>query len=236
MKNFLFDLYGTLVDVRTDESSPKFKRKYAKYFKKVSPDIDFWQRYAAALKSINTDDEYYEPDLLKVFKTIAPEADEAVLLKATYVFRKYSRSRLCLYKGAKKLLSTLKESGAKIYLVSNAQSCFTTPELKKLKLYKLFDGIELSSDFGRKKPCKEFFTHAIQKYGLDVNESIYCGNDYRADVIGAKSAGLSTAYIKSNISPADDDLETVKKTADFAASDYKSFTSFLVTLTGEKYE
>lgn len=230
MKNFLFDLYGTLVDVRTDESNPAFMKRYAEYFKRIAPQADFWQRYTEELKKIKSDDEYFEPDVLTAFKAVAPYASEVKIKKAAYVFRKYSRSRLSVYKGARKMLLTLKKRGAKVYLVSNAQSCFTVPELKKLRLYKLFDGIELSSDFGRKKPSKEFFMHAMQKYGLDARESIYCGNDFCADILGAKSVGLATAYVKSNISPTEDDLEKVKAQADFAASDYKSYINFLLSL------
>lgn len=236
MKNFLFDLYGTLVDVRTDESNPKFVKRYAKYFKRIAPQVNFRERYKEECEKLKSDDEYFEPDLLKVFKEVAPQLSDKQLLKASYAFRKFSRSRLCLYRGAKKLLTGLKERGANIYLVSNAQACFTVPELKKLKLYKLFDGIELSSDFGKKKPCKEFFEHAIQKYGLDRDQSIYCGNDFRADVQGAKSANLATAYINSNVSPEDDDLETIRGQADFAASDYNSLINYLLSITGTKNE
>lgn len=229
MKNFLFDLYGTLVDVRTDESNPAFMKRYAEYFKRIDPHADFWQRYNEECKRIKSDDELFEPDLLNVFKAVAPYASEETIKKAAYTFRKYSRSRLRVYKGARKMLLTLKKRGAKIYLVSNAQSCFTVPELKKLRLYKLFDGIELSSDFGMKKPCKEFFLHAIQKYGLDARESIYCGNDFRADIAGAKSVGLATAYVKSDISPADI-LEEVKGQADFATSEYKKFINYILNV------
>ena len=228
MENFLFDLYGTLVDVHTDENSPGFVKRYTKYFSRLNPKADFWQCYKSACT--DPDDEYFEPDLLRAFKAAAPDADEREIAEAAYTFRKYSRSRLRLYRGAKTLLKGLKAQGKKVFLVSNAQACFTVPELKKLKIYDLFDGIELSSDFGKKKPCREFFLHAIEKYGLDTENSIYCGNDYKADIKGAKSANLSAAYIKSNISPAEDDIEKVKEVADFATSDYKSFINYLLNM------
>ena len=237
MKNFLFDLYGTLVDVRTDEDDRKFRKKYAKYFSRIAPQVDFWQRYNEECEKIKADGEHCEPDIFKVFKTVAPAVGEEQLLKAAYTFRKLSRSRLCLYKGARKLLLKLKERGAGIYLVSNAQACFTVPELKKLRLYKLFDGIELSSDFGTKKPGKAFFMHALTKYGLDAHESIYCGNDFHADIEGAKNVGLAAAYIKSNISPEDDDLDKIIERADFATSDYNRFINYLLNILtiGENY-
>lgn len=231
MKYFIFDLYGTLADVKTDETSPRFRVKYAKYFKRINSGIDFWQSFNGESGALNNE-EYSEPDLFSVFKKLAPSASEKKLKNAAYTFRRFSRSRLKLYKGAKKLLKGLKRRGAKIYLLSNAQACFTLPELKKLKICKYFDGIELSSDFGRKKPCTEFFTYALKKYGLDAKDCVYCGNDFCADVLGAKSAGLKTAYIKSDISPAEDSLEEAEKVSDFAASDYEEFINYLFNACG----
>lgn len=233
MRSFLFDVYGTLVDVKTDENSPAFKKSYAKYFKKISPETDFWQSYERECENLKTDDEYAEPDIFEVFQKIAPDVETERLRKAAYTFRKASRSRLRLYKGARRLLIGLKKRGAKIYIVSNAQTCFTLPELKKLRIYGLFDGVELSSEFGYKKPCGAFFGHAIEKYGLDKGECVYCGNDFNADVKGAKGVGIATAYIKSNISPEDDDLNEVKKVSNFATDDYRSFIAHLLSLCDE---
>ena len=222
MKNFVFDIYGTLADIHTDENNKKFIKSMCKYFGMD----DFMPCYKKLCALQETGDELCEIDLFKVFAQLAPNnAQEA----ADY-FRKKSRSKLKLYKGVRKLLIKLKEQGAKLYILSNAQSCFTVNELKKLRIYDLFDGVELSSDFGKKKPSKEFFGHIISKYSLDVNETVYIGNDLVCDILGAKAVGLATTYIKSNCSPATDDVQKISSVASFATEEIKELYKYLLSL------
>jgi len=226
MKNFVFDLYGTLVDIKTDETSAKFKTAMSRYFKRLGVE-NFWTLYNTLCKEADKGGEN-EFDLLAVFKEILGGNGEKAFAAAQY-FRKKSRSRLKVYRGARELLKSLKNRGAKIYLLSNAQSCFTLPELEKLKLTRYFDGILISSDFGKKKPSPEFFGAVIEKYSLERGQTVYTGNDYKADILGAKAAGLSAAYIKSNLSPGNDDLRTVKNNADFATDEFKQLSEYLLS-------
>ena len=220
--NFIFDLYGTLADIHTDEHSAKFRKSMKKYFGCE----DFWQRYVALCKEQETGDKYCEIDLLKVFKQFSPDNPE----QAAKYFRKKSRSRLKVYAGVHSLLKKLKEKGAKLYILSNAQACFTLEELKKLKLTKYFDGIELSSGFGKKKPSTEFFGHIATKYSLDKSQTVYIGNDFGADILGAKAAGLNSAYIKSNLSPVQDSLGQADAVCLFATDSFKQLKKYLLSL------
>ncbi len=227
MKNFVFDLYGTIVDIKTDETSGKFKAALSRYFKKLGVE-NFWTLYNSLCKNADRGGEN-EFDLLAVFKEILGSDGERAFAAAQY-FRKKSRSRLKVYRGARGLLKNLNKRGANVYLLSNAQSCFTLPELEKLKLTRYFDGILISSDSGKRKPSPEFFGAVIQKYSLDRGQTVYIGNDYKADILGAKAAGLSAAYIKSNLSPDSDDLRTAKNNADFATDEFKRLSDYLLSL------
>lgn len=232
MQNFVFDLYGTLVDIHTNESAEKFTEKISKYFARLNPRVeDFFALYKKLCAEKNSG-ENCEIDLLSVFREILSHGgntvDESTVLKAAEYFRKKSRSRLKLYKGVRVLLKELNERGARLYILSNAQSCFTLKELEKLKILKYFKGVELSSDFGEKKPAPEFFKHIIDKYSLEPETTVYIGNDFKADILGAKAVNLSTAYIKSNLSPEEDDLAQIKKTADFAADSFSKLSDYLL--------
>ena len=217
MKNFIFDLYGTLVDISTDEHSPEFKKSYLKYLtKRFGADDSFFDKFFTALSSYKG---FEEPDIVQVLhaavtasggKMTRAEAEEASLK-----FRKLSTHRLRLYRGVKRLLRALKKSGAKLYLLSNAQSIFTVYELKKLGICGYFDGIELSSDFGEKKPSPNFFKFITDKYSLDISETVFTGNDISCDIIPSKAQGMYAVYIKSAISPADDNLTQAQSIADF---------------------
>lgn len=228
--NLVFDLYGTLVDIRTDESAPGFRKKVQKYFSRLNPELtDFWGEYERLCLEQNCGEED-EIDLSAVFERLAGKHNAA---KAAAFFRKASRKKLRLYKGVDKLLGELRRNGAKLYLLTNAQTCFTLGELEKLGLIDRFDGIRISSEMGKKKPSRAFFDSVLEGYGLDPDQTVYVGNDFHADILGAKAAGLRAAYIRSNISPEDDDLSEAREVADFATDDFSALGKYLLSLCGD---
>ena len=151
--------------------------------------------------------EGVEIELRNVFRRLFEE--KGVPVSATQVedtavlFRLLSFSRKPqLMKGVKRTLTGLRRQGARLYLLSNAQSCFTIPELRRLGLLDgIFDGIYLSSDFGSKKPFPAFFNAALAQAGLSGTEVLMVGNDPTADIHGADSVGMKSRYIHSWQSP-----------------------------------
>ena len=232
MNNFVFDLYGTLVDIRTDEYSQKFKNKYLKYLNKVwGADGTFFENLSANLSAYSGFDE---PDFVPVLHDAINASGGNITLRgaveAAKKFRILSTRKLKLYRGVKRLLKELKARGAKLYLLSNAQAAFTVYELKKLGLYDYFDGIVLSSEFGQKKPSPAFFSHIIKKYSLNVSKTVFTGNDLTCDIVPAKQAGMYAVYTKTDISPSGDDLAEAGKIADFAADSFSAVANHLMTL------
>lgn len=226
MKNFIFDLYGTLVDIRTDESSDIFWNKFSKYLSKRFHARDgIREQYCLYMRQTVGDAEPDVCDVLQRAVTSLGGRGRNIGVRAAKAFRRLSTKYIRLYDGAKSLLKLLKNKGVKIYLLSNAQRAFTIDEIKRLHILKYFDGILLSSDFGYKKPSISIFEHLIKTYNLDCGESIYIGNDIRCDILPAKSLGLKTAYIRSNISPQSDEIS---KEADFATDNFYSLINFLI--------
>ena len=200
-KNLFFDLYGTLVDIRTDELKPSLWRGAAEFYSLCGAP------YAAAEIRTRYLALCVEIELRNVFRRLFEEKD--VPVTATQVedtavlFRLLSFCRRPrLMKGAKRTLSGLRRQGARMYLLSNAQSCFTIPELRRLGLLDgVFDGIFLSSDFGSKKPAPAFFNAALAQAGLTASEVLMVGNDPVADIRGADSVGMESRYFHSWQSP-----------------------------------
>lgn len=227
MQNFIFDLYGTLVDIRTDEQSQKFRRRFNAYFKTVNPEIQFFSEYFPLCDKLKSSGgENCEIDLSRVFDKLAGARSR----EAALVFRQFSTQYIKPYRGVKRFLAKLKACGKRLFILSNAQSCFTLPELEKLKIAGLFDGIVISSDFGRKKPDAEFFEFILAKYSLDPKDSIYIGNDLCADICGARAVNLKTAYVLSNLSPVSDNMKKADKEADFACDNHKRLFEYLLSL------
>ena len=218
-KNYFFDLYGTLVDIRTDERKPSLWRGVAAFYSLCGAPYtpaEIKTRYLALCAeetetlakthpALGT--EGVEIELRDVFRRLFEE--KGITASATKVedtavlFRLLSFSRRpSLMKGVKKTLAGLRQQGAHLYLLSNAQSCFTIPELRRLELLDgVFDGIFLSSDFGSKKPAPAFFHAALAQTGLSGSEVLMVGNDPIADIRGADSVGMKSRYIHSWQSP-----------------------------------
>lgn len=201
----LFDLYGTLADICTDEGpsvfwdgmaadAETFGAQYtgeglrAEYLRLCADEV--------RLKKAEEPDvptECVEPELLNVFKRLLPEgADAAAYARA---FRRRSTLWIRPMKNALETLDALRSRGVKTYLLSNAQSCFTRFELDALDLASRFDGIVLSSDAGMKKPYRGLFELILSRYGIDRKTAVMVGNDAVADIAGADAAGLKSFYL-----------------------------------------
>ena len=223
---YLFDLYGTLVDIHTDEEKNTLWEKLSIFYgyygasympeelnKQYLLEVANRQKQAKDMQGISHEAQP-EIELEYVFQELfrhkGIQADLALSIYAGQLFRVLSTEYIKLYDGAKVLLETLKQQGKKIYLLSNAQNIFTRYELKYLGIEDLFDDIFISSVYGCKKPDTAFYMKPIQKHHLKPEDTIMIGNDYKCDILGAKQVGLNTFYIHSNLSP--DLEEEVKST------------------------
>ena len=214
-RNYIFDLYGTLVDIRTDEYSLNFWRKAVSVFamgKASYSPSELMNRYHKYVRIARRRERLRHPmgrhidiDLLEVFKRLYSDkgvkADVTLLRETAKRFRKSSTERLCLYDGVIDLLESLKKANKRIFLLSNAQESFTVPELEELGIYKYFDGILISSEERVCKPQRAFFDRLIDRYHLNRSECLMIGNDKTSDMLGAKGACIDGLYIHQEISP-----------------------------------
>ena len=147
----LFDLYGTLVDIHTDESKPAFWNKVAAWYTEHgaawtgktlrSEYLRLCGEAEAKLLAEAPSGAHVEPDLQDVFAALyrlrGVDPDAGLIDETARVFRRASTTHLRAYAGARELLCGIREKKIPVILLSNAQSCFTRPEL----FYKLCMGI-----------------------------------------------------------------------------------------------
>lgn len=218
-KVFYFDLYGTLIDIHTDEEKPQLWQYIAEWFSDHSAEYTAQELKAAYQGAVNSElkrvkkmwakqhitVEYPEPDIGKVFRRLyvrkGVKPDDGLIRDTAWVFRQKSTSHLRLYAGARNLLIKLRDAGKEVCVLSNAQSLFTLPELEQLGIAGLFDRIFISSDYGVKKPDPVFFRTALEERKKDAADCLMIGNDYECDILGAQRAGIEGFYILSNLSP-----------------------------------
>lgn len=214
-KNYVFDLYGTLIDINTDEWCDEIWQKMAILygykgahytFDELHKEYDrLVEKEKKSAKRRHREYSVIDIKIEKVFKTLFTQkgvkATKAQVLTIAETFRCFSTKYIKLYDGVIDLLETLKAKGKKVYLLSNAQRSFTENELNMLGIAKYFDGICISSDEECSKPDVNYFKILFDRYELKKEESIMIGNDYISDIGGAADFGIDSLYIHQSISP-----------------------------------
>lgn len=197
-KNILFDLYGTLINTHTSEEGIIFwdNVKNNLYPNSLLSSSEIRDKYLKLCKEYSKENE--EIDILDVF-TDLNDGDVSKAISDAKEFRRLSTCYIKLYPNALEGLVELKKLGYKIYVLSNAQRVFTIPELERLGILNLFDGIAISSDYGYKKPNLEFYRYAMKDF--NIKEAVMVGNDYECDVKPALELGLKSIFIYSNLTP-----------------------------------
>ena len=213
-KNYIFDLYGTLADIHTDENTPALWQKVTDFYKSNGAEYSPEELKKSYLDLISAENnnvhirhpeyKYIDIQIEKVFRKLYEDKNvsptDELVAKTALLFRGTSRDYIKLYDGITELLAALKSVG-NVYLLTNAQRAFTWDELGILGIRDIFDGIIISSDEECCKPDICFYKKILDRYSLDPKESIMVGNDPVTDIRGGISAGLDTLYIHTNISP-----------------------------------
>lgn len=92
----------------------------------------------------------------------------------------------------KEMLSCLKEQGIRTGVISNIawSGKSLASRINRLLPENAFEFIIASSEYGLRKPNALLFELALKKANLSAEEVWYCGDNIRADVLGAHSVGI----------------------------------------------
>ena len=150
--NIIFDLYGTLIDIHTDEEDIAVWKHmcefYAEHGVKYNPAglRSKYKRQVRRAEQAMAKKKFKFPEIqiLDVFEQLTRKKDQdaddcaELTVKAAQEFRKTSTEYIKLYDGVKEMLGRLKNSGKKLYVLSNAQRVYTLPEIQKLGIEEYF--------------------------------------------------------------------------------------------------
>lgn len=204
-RNCIFDLYGTLVDITTNETKKSVWEKLCEFYAFNGADYIYtelkrdYRRLVKIAESEYPSYTHTEIDIPKIFRRLYENKevypDDRLVEYTCWMFRILTTEKLKTYSGLMTMMEKLKRNNCSVYLLSNAQAIFTRKELEYLDLNKYFDGIVLSSDEGVRKPSEELFEKLFDKYSIDKKSSIMIGDDYGADIKGANNFGIDSIYI-----------------------------------------
>jgi len=214
IKGIIFDVNGTLTNIRTDEGDEGVYRTISNLLSYQGICLgrhNFRSLYFGILDQQRKarGERYPEFDAVAIFQEIIhrhgtdytrglPSEKLAQLpLLLAEAYRAASRHQLKLYDGVLDTLRIL-HANYRLAIVSDAQSAYATAELNALGLIPYFSPILISGDFGYRKPDARLFERALIKMNMQASEVVYVGNDIYRDVHGAQRVGMRTVLFKSN--------------------------------------
>ncbi len=211
--DLIFDLYGTLVDIHTEESDAVWEKTamYFGFYGACCTGASLHTAFNEAMRQreVQAGQSYecfpdipFEQVMTDLFHTFGVNENACQLgINAAQLFRIASIEYIRLYPGVTEALAFLRDRGFRLWLLSNAQQVFTAHELRLLGMERLFDGIYLSSRYGCRKPDVRFFQAVLEEQQLDPARCLMIGNDRDTDIAGAHRAGLATLYLHTDLTP-----------------------------------
>ncbi|MDN7012588.1 HAD family hydrolase [Methanoculleus sp. FWC-SCC3] len=201
----LFDCYGTLIDVLTDEHDIETYRCLSRWLiyqgVRIAPG-DLRDLYTCRVREglEQTGEPHPEVRVEEVFAGICAEhavweIDTARLgAESARAFRAASLRRLGVIRKSKKLLDLF--SATKTGVVSNGQRVFSEQEMRMLGLYGRLGFVIFSSDLGYQKPDARIYAAALGRMRLPTPEVLFIGDNAENDIDAPRKIGMQALHVE----------------------------------------
>ena len=187
----LFDLDSTLCYATQDDADI-----HAAVFDRVGMEPFFGpsgiREVAADVGPAESDFDFFRQAFDLLAEREGVDADTAALARATVDVKDHTAVEW--RPGAQDALDIARQH-ASVGLVTNGGQATQREKLAVLGLDDAFETVVYAGDTTAPKPRPEPFHTAVDALGAVPEETLYVGNDYRADVIGAKRAGLAACWV-----------------------------------------
>ncbi len=105
-------------------------------------------------------------------------------------------------------LQALRERGLTLGIISNHE--WELPSMiEALGINDLLAGVVTSARAGYRKPHPAIFAAAVRQFGVDPAHALYVGDEYWADIAGARRAGLDAVLIAREALPEPPDCPVI---------------------------
>ena len=188
VRAIFFDAGNTLVfPDRTKTLAPLTSRGLTV----TEPQIHAAERAARHYRDDHADDHAHNPDLqywhIYYRELLGSSADDALIDELVTAARN-SQNWTVPLPNAREILDELKQK-YRLAVISNSDGSIGKL-FERLGLAHLFETITDSGNVGVQKPHPEIFHAALRSLDVPANESLYIGDVYSIDYLGAKSAGM----------------------------------------------
>jgi putative hydrolase of the HAD superfamily len=123
-----------------------------------------------------------------------PDGEETVLRVMEKVRGAFNSPRFALYDDVLPALGVLKSCGVVMGLISNIDQDIK-PVCSELGLDTYITHVITSNDVRSEKPHPLIFLAALDSAGVEAEESVYVGDQYSCDVVGARGVGMRPVLV-----------------------------------------
>jgi HAD superfamily hydrolase (TIGR01549 family) len=155
--------------------------------------------------------------------------DATVVKEAADHFKALHIELSTVYDGVYELLKTLQSRNIKLGVLSNSFAGNARIILNKLALGSFFSSIVDCGDVSAFKPMREPFDRVLQELRTDASRALYVGDEYYADMVGAKLLGITTVWINNRAISIEDQVAKygISTTPDFVLKTITEFGELL---------
>jgi len=144
--------------------------------------------------------DFYAEYATRILHDAGVEVSREIALQMLAKLREY-KWEFKVYDDSLPILEELKNRGLIIGLVSNVVKDME-PTYTELGIQPYLDFKVTSSEVGFDKPRPEIFEAALKKAQVKPEESIFVGDQYHLDIVGARGVGIKGVLIdRNNYSP-----------------------------------
>ncbi len=101
-----------------------------------------------------------------------------------------------LFDGVRDLLADLRAAGYRLGLLTNGLSDTQWEKIRALELGPCFEAVGVAGDLGLYKPDPRAFAALLTQLRAEARRSLFVGDSYDSDIVGAHDAGMATAWIR----------------------------------------
>ncbi|PCI07113.1 MAG: noncanonical pyrimidine nucleotidase, YjjG family [Flavobacteriaceae bacterium] len=114
-----------------------------------------------------------------------------------------------LFDGAIEILDYLKPKYT-LHIITNGFSEVQYKKLSNSKIDIYFDTVITSEAVGVKKPNPKIFKYALQQAGAKIKESVMIGDNWEADIMGAKNYGMNVIFCNFENESVDESIQSIQ--------------------------
>ncbi|AXI10314.1 HAD family hydrolase [Oceanobacillus zhaokaii] len=120
--------------------------------------------------------------------------EEAMEFQEAYVVE---QNKIVLFDEVEELLETLHKQGKQLAILTNGAEGHQSMKIRQLNLERWIpkENIFISGTVGHAKPAIEVFQFIESRLGLNKETTVYVGDSFANDIVGAKQAGWNAVWM-----------------------------------------